>query len=348
MVSVDYDSVLFATADLCGLDRANLPTIDFQQLRAAHNRRLRFGWDYDFWPEIIRTQKRYFRPIYSTATAYTATTEVYWPGTRRYYQAMTATTGNDPANASGVTQNAFWADAVTSYSADNYNNATTYTRGQQVFYPYTDRFYQLFAASSVGNLPTDATRWGILTEFDAYVSFDQTGFTPIGTIVSVDDGSAKLTTRSDALGWWKSENGIQISGAVNGVGDNATVGAAFAWIQFRIRPPFLKGNLWVNGTSYVIGDQVYYATGVAGNFYDCIQATSSQPPTNTSFWTKVEIPKLFSNYLEIGGYADWLRNTGQSDRADVEDRRAREELEHQRELLVGAEAQRKRALVITR
>ena len=346
MVRVDYDSVLFSSADLCGLDRSNLPTADFSQLRSAHSRRLRVAWEYDFWPDVIRTEKRYFRPLYLTATAYTAGTEVYWNG--KYYQALTATTGNDPADVNGITQTAFWADAATGFTASRYDNAVTYLRGERVYYPYTDRFYQLFAVSSVGNLPSDTSRWGVLTEFDAYVGYDQTGFTPIGSVLAVDSGSQKLTTRTDQLGWWLSENGVQISGSVNASSDNQTVGVSFAVIQFRLRSPFLKGALWSSGTSYVVGDQVYYSTGVPGNFYDCIQATSSAAPTNASFWTRVDIPRIFTNYMEIGAYADWLRNTGQSDRADGEDRRAQQELEYQRELLVGGQSQRKRALVVSR
>lgn len=342
MRTVDAIDVISGIADLAGLDRTNIPTADFFQIRQSMDRRLQTAWEFDFWPDLERTEKRYYRDLYSTVTAYAAPTltsgvEVYFPATAKYYQTLTATTGNDPADSAGVTNTAFWADSFASYAASNYAAATTYTRGQQVFYPTTDRFYQLYAASSVGNLPTDTTRWGVLTEFDRYVAFQQPGKTALGSIVSVESKHPKLTTRGETFNWFLSENGVQV-----------LTSSVFAFVVFKLRTIRLKGSLWVNGTSYAIGDQSYYASGVPGNFYDCIQATSSTAPTNPAFWTKTDIPLMFQRYLELGGYSDWLRNNGQSDKSDDAEALAMAELATQSQVLVGAQSQTKRSIVLTR
>lgn len=340
--TVDYVDVLSGSADLAGLDRANIPGTDFFQFRQAHDRRLQTAWEFDYWPELIRVEKRYYRDLYSTVTAYTAPSltsaqEVYFPATGLYYQTLVATTGNDPADSLGVTNKAFWADSASTYSASNYAAATTYARGDKVFYPLTDRFYQLYAASSIGNLPSDATKWGVLTEFDRYVAYLQPGKTAIGNVLEVDSLHPKLTTHGNELDWFLSENGVQV-----------LTNSGFAFVTYKLRTIRLKGNLWVSGTSYVVGDQSYYSTGVPGNFYDCIQATSAQAPTNASFWTKTDIPLIFQRYLELSGYCDWLRNNGQGDKADDVEVLSQNELANQSQLLVGAQSQTKRTLVSTR
>lgn len=338
MRTVDYVDVLKGTADLAGLDRDNISNTDFRQIRQSHDRRLQTAWEFDFWPELLVVEKRYYRPVYSTATAYVATNEVYFPATGNYYQALTSTTGNDPANSSGVTQTAFWADASSGYDGvATYNNATAYVRGNQVYYPVTDRFYQLYAASSTGNLPTDASKWGVLTVFNRYVPYVQTGFTSIGDVIEVGRADPRVTTRDLPVNWWLSADGIQVQ-----------TNTSFIWPTFKLRTIRLRGELWANGTSYSIGDQAYYDTGVVGNMYDCIQATTSQPPTNTAFWTKTSIPLIFQRYLELGGYADWLRNDGQTDRADSTEFLAATELANRSEELVASQGQRKRTVVKSR
>ena len=47
--------------------------------------------------------------------------------------------------------------------------------------------------------------------------------------------------------------------------------------------PYL--NVWVTGVSYIIDDEVYY--DVNELFYKCTQATSSELPTNASFWDSI-------------------------------------------------------------
>ena len=77
------------------------------------------------------------------------------------------------------------------------------------------------------------------------------------------------------------------------------------------------------GTAQVL----YNSSGSIKNFYTCIQATSSVAPSNTAYWTIVEIPYLFQPYLVHGAFADVLRMDGQMDKAFQQEKLAEECLE---------------------
>ena len=64
---------------------------------------------------------------------------------------------------------------------------------------------------------------------------------------------------------------------------------------------------------------MYYADPVTavGNFYTCTATTTAgqSPATTPGKWTLVALPYLFAEYLVQGGYADWLTQDGQTDKA---------------------------------
>lgn len=342
--TVDAVDVISGTADMCGLDRANLANSDFAMIRQAHDRRLQTAWEFDRWPELIRTEKRYYRDPYATGTSYTASTataatEVYFPASGKYYQNVKASVGVDPANAAGVVNATNWAESAPSYSASNFSAATTYVLADKVLYPTTDRYYVLHTAAVAGTLPTDTTKWGILTDFDRYVAYAQTGKTAIGGVLDTNSVNPKTTTRTSPLDWFLSENGVQIS-----------TPSSFAWITYRIRTVRLFGDAFSTTTVYTAGQQIYYSTGVRGNYYDCIVTTTAgdTPISAPSKWSIVNIPLIFQRYLEWGGYADWLRNDGQTDKAMVEDDKATSFLSDQSGLLQGQQGQVQRMVVLTR
>ena len=341
----NYVEVLNGSADLCGLDRDNLASVDFKQLRQAHDRRLQTAWEFDLWPELLRAEKRYYRDLYATATAYTASTatsatEVYFPSSGKYYQNVKASTGVDPANAAGTVNSTNWAESQTSYSASNFGTTTTYAVGDKVYYPTTDRYYVMHTVGGGFPVPTTTTNWGILTEFDRYIAYSQTGKTAIGSVFEVADKGDRYTTRSQTDAWFLSENGIQIN-----------TPSAYAWVTYRIRTVRLTGELFSATATYSVGNQVYYsATGTPGNFYDCITSTSAgeTPVSAPTKWSVTSIPLIFQRYLELGGYSDWLRNTGQIEKALQEEQVAMALLADQSQLLVGQQRQTSRPLVSTR
>ena len=76
---------------------------------------------------------------------------------------------------------------------------------------------------------------------------------------------------------------------------------------------YITPTIWVSGTSYVVGNKVYYN----GKFYNCILATNSAIPTNTSYWKEYISSKTYGgwfNTLYAGGLRRACRriSTGQT------------------------------------
>jgi hypothetical protein len=305
METVDYIDLLQGCADLSGLDRDNLSTSEEAILRNTLSKRLRWAWQYAKWPELCLNEKRYYRPAYASGSAYTSGTEIYWPLTQFCYQALTATTGNPPTDASKVQDFARWAKCVTSRAGtENYDGLRAYLAGDQVYDPATDAYYQAVVAST-GALLSDPTKWVRVNEFSRYVSRDQAGFETIGTVWAdgVRDKDWQVTLEAQRAHWRATENGIQVISDL-----------PFVWIEFRLPAPRLWGSKWSSTGAYLAGAQVYYS----GNMYDALQTTSAgqSPDSAPSKWELVEIPLRFKQALEAGASGDYLATTDdtQSDR----------------------------------
>ena len=54
---IDFETILAQSLQLCGLDRTNLSLETFEQFRDFANMRLKFGFEYDVWPQLVRTTK---------------------------------------------------------------------------------------------------------------------------------------------------------------------------------------------------------------------------------------------------------------------------------------------------
>lgn len=54
MLSLDFGTVLYGVAQLAGLDRENLPSHFFKQVRDLSNRRLAIAYPSAPWPELVR------------------------------------------------------------------------------------------------------------------------------------------------------------------------------------------------------------------------------------------------------------------------------------------------------
>lgn len=155
METTSFENILTDVADLVTtLDPANLDAAEFRGIRRLANRRLSWCWEFHFWPELMRVEQRWFRPIYSSAETYAAGDQVFFPADQNYYQAITDTTGNDPATLSGseyVTNDAYWTLAEASYSGDDYDSAEVadYAAPDVVRYPVDGKYYQRNALDAV-------------------------------------------------------------------------------------------------------------------------------------------------------------------------------------------------------
>lgn len=419
MRTIAYVHVLRGSADACGLEADNIPTDDFDVLRRAHSRGLANAYEFEKWPDLVRLEKRYFRNLFTPGSTLTAATtvavsEVFFPQTTKYYQALrdmpltvssitrsgsvaTVTTaashllvtGNQmaisgatqtdynitatitvtgaatftytvanapttpatgtirctptPTNSSDAVQNVYWAESLSGYSGDEWLSTETNTLGDVRYWPGTDRYYIYYnSTDSAGNQPTNTTYWRVLTDFDRYVAWAQTGQTDLNgaSILEVWSLNPRTTARGGEVPYELSSNGIQV-----------LRGLPYAWVEYRQKPPQLKGDAFSAATTYASGNQAYYVSTTAeGNFYDANQATTAgdTPESAPTKWDVVSIPYIFERYLVQYGYGQWLRHDGQDDKAAIEERKAEELLSDQSMQLVGVQQQRRRTQVRTR
>lgn len=57
MRTVDFETILVQALQNCGLDRHNVNEETFGQMRDFANNRVRLAWEYDVWPDLVRTTK---------------------------------------------------------------------------------------------------------------------------------------------------------------------------------------------------------------------------------------------------------------------------------------------------
>lgn len=55
MRTIDFETILAQSLQITGLDRENLTAQSFRQIRDFANFRLKFAWEYDVWPDLVRT-----------------------------------------------------------------------------------------------------------------------------------------------------------------------------------------------------------------------------------------------------------------------------------------------------
>jgi hypothetical protein len=342
METTDFEDILREAADeVTQLDPADLDTAAFASIRRSCKRRLEEAWEWHYWPDLQRTEKRFFRADWDTGTTYNATDEVYYAPTDKYYQSLQLNSASAPADADGVTDPFNWTECARDYAADTYNAATIYMQGDRA--TYAGQVYQLFLAGPVSNvLPTDDTQWGLLTPFDQYIAYEQTGQTPFSIVTIVTDGNPRTSTRIVELNWDLSNNGIQI-----------TSGVTKAWVDFRLRCPKISGALFDATVSYTSGQQVYFSsTATPGNFYTANTTTAAgdSPDSMAASWDVVELPRIFHKFLVHAIAADFVRGPGGGapEDAAVLLGVAREALDNAKTLLVGQQSQRVKTVVRTR
>ena len=340
METTDYIDVLYEAGEEVALDPATLSVGDFATLRRASRRWLEKCWEHHFWPLLQRVEQRWFRADWASGTTYAAGDEVFYPATQTYYQALRASTGEEPADADDITNTAYWAECETSYTTDEFDATLTYAVGDQV--AYNGGAYACHTATTAGIVPTNTSYWGVLTEFERNISYTATGQTEIGLVEAVTSANPRIHTTGVELNWLLSGDGIVVKNAV-----------ASCWVSFRIRCPKLIGDEFDATETYAIGQQVFYTGGTErGNFYDCIAATSAgeTPLSNPAKWEIVEIPRIFHKPLVAGMASAWVRGPGGGtlEEANAYEQYANSQLDDQKSLVVGHQSQQVRTVVMTR
>ena len=81
------------------------------------------------------------------------------------------------------------------------------------------------------------------------------------------------------------------------------------------------------------------ASGTAGDFWNCISPTASDPEPQSLFWQRVTIPYRFKDYLVNGVSADFLKSEGRADEAVALDQLAEMAVQQQIDVLIRQQGQ---------
>ncbi len=359
MRTVTFKSVLEAVARRAGLDPATWSSGDQANVLEFINAWIKKGWEWEFWPELTPLEQRAYRDAYNSATNYPAPTatvpqEVWFPAAQRYYQALQATAGNDPAVLTGglwVANAPWWADSVMGYSygvpfgevvpspyyGADWQPNTAYVAGPAavVRNPGDNRFYQCIT-SYAGSVNFDYTKFGILTTFERYVALDQLGQTPIGEVHGVFRSNPRTSPRFPGPLTFVIDN--------RGILPAPTAGVQ-VWIEFRLRPSVFTLTAYDNAVAYAIGDEVYQAA--TGECYLSLTTanTGNAPETHPTNWQKVDFPYILAEFVKWAVYADLLRADGQNQKGDKAEDKAMTQLYQASDVALASQAQYERAAV---
>lgn len=312
MRTVDYSEILYGSAALAGLQPADLDANAFALFRTFHDRRLQVAWEIHRWPDLCPIEQRYYRQLWNSGTTYAAGDERFDLATGKYFQSLQAANLNNAPSIAGVENSVWWAECKNGYSGSDWATGTVYTvtngSATQVRDPLTGLYYQIFTAHTAG-ATIDLTKMGLLTAFNKYIAYTQTGSTAIGEYFTATDRDPRITTQKVTFPFWLSQSGAQFTQPAPNT----------LWLYFRILRPTLLGSVFDATLSYAIGAQVYFAatSGGSGNFYTASASTTpgQSPLTSPSNWVIVPLPYFLRGYLIEAGYSDWLVADGQDDKA---------------------------------
>ncbi len=348
MRTVTLKSVLEGACEVAGLEWQDLGEDMRESVLRKVQRRTKQSWAWDTWPELCPVEYRIYRDQYDSGTAYLAptlslATEVFYLPAQKYYPALRDTTGNAPATLSGteyVVNAAYWAECSDEPTGDDWLTGTVYAVGDTARNPDDNRYYACHTAHTAGG-SFDATKFGVLTPFAAYIGLDQTGRTPIGEVIALYANDPDVNpTRPGLIRHRLSARGIVPLGCF----------PVAVYVHFRLRVPAFTSEEWDGAGAYVIGDRVY-----SQKYGDCylaigdVAASSSnqEPELVVAKWTKQEFPQVLERFVSRAAGADILRADGQNDKANAEQGSAFAELGEERDIQVDGQTPAPRIQVRT-
>jgi hypothetical protein len=158
---------------------------------------------------------------------------------------------------------------------------------------------------------------------------DTSGATSIGEVEGVYSKDPFLYP--DSAKSWPfviTEDGIQVQD---------TAAGTTVYVKYRRRPNQFTMTAWTEGTDYAEEALVYYAT-----LGECYQV---QDVSGTLTWVWVAMPFVFSTAVIRLACAEYLRNTGQAERAAAERALGLEELEKARVRAIAGQGMASRCAV---
>jgi hypothetical protein len=181
----------------------------------------------------------------------------------------------------------------------------------------------------------DTAKFGILTQFDPFVSRTQAGQTEIGEFLGMYLDDPRLHKRPRRVVYVTDGAGAHVVTAPRSIwnrcnGDFNVPNEVF--VKFRIPCPEFRGEVFDVLATYVAGaDAVYFegtTTDLEGDFWSCVTSTSAgeSPATAAAKWERIEFPAWLRTPVARKAFADWLRYGGARDAAKGEDSEATDSL----------------------
>jgi hypothetical protein len=165
-------------------------------------------------------------------------------------------------------------------------SAQAYAEGDEVWHAATAAYYQANDATLAGDVPGTSGKWDDLTEFQRYVSLDQTGETPIGTVLAAYERDPRLYPGASPVDYTLTAEGVLM----------LRTSATSVWLHFRKRPPVFSSEEWDEDTAYVAGDLAYYQ----GETYERTAEEANYAVTVSGAGTAA----VNGTYTETGTYND--------------------------------------------
>lgn len=340
--------VVLAYAGQAGLQIDDTQTT---QVAGFINLRLRdWAWTAYWWPQICPVELRRYRANYAAGTAYAgpteaASSEVYFPATQQYYQAIRATTGNPPAmSISGrfAVNAAYWSIASGPYAAYTWATGKAYELGAIVKNETDQRSYQCFEAHLSG-ADFDPTKFGLLNDFVPTIAQDQSWEeNRIGEFLGIYADNPNTSRQPRRLRYTLGAAGATVANLSRpwrGHPDQCVPHQIY--VRFRTPPPEFRGAAYSALKVYLGGNDVVYFAGettdLEGDFWACVTTTlaGESPATTPLKWLRRDFPLWLRSAVARRAFADWLRYGSQREAAGVEDSGAVDDL-FQAQLLSGA------------
>lgn len=294
---------------------------DAAVLNVLINSRYREYFESYFWKEWTVVERRRFRPEYVAADTYVAGEEVYFAGPGAYYLALRSVPIDEyPATQSGSDWELnvdYWAESQADYTGDDWDSATDYEPGDVVFQPLDGTYYQAHTANT-NQEPPDAAYWGELVAFERSIDLEggnQEDATAIGEIKAVWPKNPRTHENLERQLFELTDTSLLVRGSLSEV-----------WVEFRLRPNAFTGDVWASG-AFSVGDQVYYNT--TGEYYVCIAGATTEVPTDTTKWEKLDFPYILKDCVAQAAFADMLKATGKQSKFAVELQEARRLLQRE-------------------
>ena len=200
---------------MAGLGKDDVGDAEFALYREGHDTWLQRVWEAHRWPDICRTEQRYFRPKWNASATYNQGDQRFDLASMAYYQSVQNVNVGNPPTTAGVVDPNNWALCQVSYNPSPWVTGVDYAVGAIVQSPDDGQaYYCILAHTSLSTFAASLSDWCLLIPFNRYVAYEQTEddgtiYTPLGEVFAATDKDPRITTRTTRLRFELSNDGLQ-------------------------------------------------------------------------------------------------------------------------------------------